>query len=407
MNDVPIPHPTTDEHPATLHRSTVLLMSVATGLTVASLYYCQPLLHEMSSGLGISDAAAGLLVTFTQVGYALGLFFVIPLGDLLERRGLIVTMSLGLVAALLLVAVAPTGAWLFGASLLVGVLSVLAQVLVPLAATLALPAERGRVVGTVMSGLLLGILLARTVAGALAELGGWRSVYVVAAVLMLALTLALRRGLPRSPAPVATSYLGLLRSVGQLVRAEPVLRRRMLYGALVFAQFSVLWTALTGLLVAAPYNYSEAIIGLFGLVGAAGALSAQFAGRHSDKGHTLRLATGFAILLAVSWVAMAAGRDHLLPLIVGIIALDLGVQGVHVSNQSQIYAIPGEARARVNSAYMTTYFIGGSLGSWAATRVAAHHGWSGVCVLGGAISVALVVAIVAGETTLRPVPRRP
>lgn len=386
---------------APLHRSTVLLMAVATGLTVASLYYCQPLLHTMSQGLGIPHAAAGLLVTCTQVGYALGLFFVIPLGDLLERRRLVVNLSFGLVVALLLVAVAPTASWLFVASLLVGLLSVLAQILVPLAANLAAPAERGTVVGTVMSGLLLGILLARTVAGALAEVGGWRAVYVVAAALVLVLAVALRRGLPPSPATVTASYGGLLRSVARLVRTEPVLRRRMLYGALTFAQFSVLWTALTGLLVGAPYHYSEAVIGLFGLVGAAGAVSAQFAGRHSDKGHALHLAVGFAILLLVSWCAMAAGRNHLVPLIIGIVALDLGVQGVQVSNQSQIYAIPGEVRSRVNSAYMTTYFIGGSLGSWAATRVAAAHGWDGVCVLGGGIAVVLLLAIVVGEWTLR------
>ncbi|WP_245988697.1 MFS transporter [Flexivirga caeni] len=390
-----------------LSRATVLLMAAATGVTVASLYYCQPLLDAMSSSFGIAPATAGLLVTFTQVGYAVGLLLVIPLGDLLERRTLIVWLSAALVAALLLVAVSPTGTWLFAASLLVGLLSVVAQILVPLAATLAAPEERGAIVGTIMSGLLLGILLARTAAGLLAEAGGWRSVYVVAAACVALLTVALRRGLPRSPAMAATTYAGLLRSVGRLIVREPILRRRMLYGALAFAQFSVLWTALTGLLTAAPYHYSEAVIGLFGLIGAAGAASAQFAGRHADKGRALALTIGFGVLLGLSWIAMAAGRSHLVPLIVGIVVLDLGVQGVHVTNQSQIYTLAGEARSRVTSAYMTAYFAGGALGSWSATRVAAADGWRGVCLLGGGLAVVLLVAVIVGEASLRIRGRQP
>ncbi|WP_246104640.1 MFS transporter [Rudaeicoccus suwonensis] len=384
-----------------LPRITVLLMAVATGLAVANLYYCQPLLEVIGSSLHISAGSVGTLVTLTQVGYALGLLFVLPLGDLLERRGLIVGMSFASVIALVATATAQNASWLFVASVAVGVLSVLAQVLVPLAASLAAPEERGTIVGTVMSGLLLGILLARTVAGLLAEVGGWRAVYVVAAVLMFVLTFALRRGLPRSEPTVSASYGALLASVGRLVRTEPVLRRRMLYGAVTFAQFSVLWTALTGLLSGPPYHYSELVIGLFGLVGAAGAFAAQIAGRLADRGHATALSVAFGVLLVVSWAATAFGRHDLLPLIVGIVLLDFGVQGMQVTNQSQIYTLAGDARARVNSVYMTAYFVGGALGSWVATRVASAYGWSGVCWLGGGLAVVLVVIVTGGEWSLR------
>lgn len=385
------------ESPTRLSRSTVLLMAVASGLAVANLYYCQPLLDAMADDLHIDAGSAGYLVTLTQIGYALGLVFLLPLGDLLERRGLIVWLSAASVIGLALVAVSPSGYWLFATSLVIGALSTLAQVLVPLAASLASPEQRGTIVGTVMSGLLLGILLARTVAGLLAELGGWRLVYVVAAVGMAVLTFALRAGLPPSPPTTRTTYRRLLGSVLTLIRTQPVLRRRMLYGALTFAQFSVLWTALTGLLVAPPYGYSEAVIGLFGLVGAAGAAAAQGAGRFADRGHALRLSVGFSVALALSWIAMAYGRTHLWPLIVGIVVLDLGVQGMQVTNQSQVYALAEDARARINSAYMGAYFVGGAVGSLIATRVADAYGWPGVCWLGGGLSVLLMASVAVGE----------
>lgn len=383
-----------------LRRATVLLMAVATGVAVANLYYCQPLLALISDDLGVSQAGAGALVTMTQIGYAAGLLLVLPLGDLLERRGLIVTLSLACVVGLIVTATAQNAVWLSLAFVVLGVLSVVTQLLVPLAAVLAAPGERGTVVGMVMSGLLIGILLARTVAGLLAEVVGWRGVYVVAAVAMLLLTLALDRGLPHSRPRVTASYRQLLASVAALVRTEPVLRRRMVYGALAMFQFSVLWTALTGLLAGAPYHYGEGVIGLFGLIGVAGALAAQLAGRFADRGHVVRLSVSFSLLLILSWLILAAGRTNIAALIVGIVVLDAGVQGTQVTNQSQIYAIAPDARARVNSAYMTSYFAGGALGSLLSTQVAAAGGWAAVCWLGGGIAVAQMVTVAIGERTL-------
>lgn len=395
------PAETTATGGSQLSRPLVLLMALAAGVSVANLYYSQPLLDLIGRDLRVAPSAVGILVTVTQLGYAAGLLFVLPLGDLLERRRLIVGMTLTTAVALVLTAFAQNEAWLLVMLLIVGLLSVVAQVVVPLAAALASDDDRGSVVGTVMSGLLIGILLARTLAGLLAEVGGWRSVYLVAAAISLALAAGLWRGLPVSPPTVRTSYAGLLRSVAQLVRTEPVLRRRMLYGALNFAQFSVLWTAITGLLSDAPYHYSEGVIGLFGLAGAAGALAAPLIGRLADGGHQLYASVGAGLLFLVSWALLAGGRASLLALLAGVVLLDLACQSLQVTNQSRIYTLAGDARARVNAAYMTAYFLGGAAGSWVATRVASAYHWPGVCVLGAALGVVMLAAIVVGESSLR------
>nr|WP_243758152.1 MFS transporter [Allobranchiibius sp. GilTou38] len=376
-------------------------MAVAAGVSAANLYYSQPLLDLIGSDLHISSSATGVLVTVTQLGYAVGLLFVLPLGDLLERRRLIVGMTLATAVALVLTAFAQNEIWLLSMLLVVGLLSVVAQVVVPLAAALASDDDRGSVVGTVMSGLLIGILLARTLAGLLAEVGGWRSVYLVAAGLVLVLALGLWRGLPHSPPTVRTSYAGLLGSVLRLVRTEPVLRRRMLYGALAFAQFSMLWTAITGLLSGGPYHYTEAVIGLFGLAGVAGALAAPLVGKLADGGRQIYAAVGSGLILVLSWGLLATGKASLLALLAGVVLLDLASQSLQVTNQSAIYTLDSDARARVNAAYMTAYFLGGAVGSWVATRVAATYHWSGVCVLGAALGVVLLVAVVVGEFSLR------
>ena len=388
-------------------RPLVLLMAVAAGVSVANLYYSQPLLDLIGRDLHIGSSAVGILVTVTQLGYAAGLLFVLPLGDLLERRTLIVGMTLATVVALVLTAFAQNEVWLLSMLLVVGLLSVVAQVVVPLAAALASDDDRGSVVGTVMSGLLIGILLARTLAGLLAEVGGWRSVYLVAAGISLVLAVGLWRGLPVSPPTVRTSYAGLLSSVVRLVRTEPVLRRRMLYGALAFAQFSILWTAITGLLSAAPYHYSEAVIGLFGLAGVAGAVAAPLVGRLADGGRQIYAAVGSGVILVLSWGLLGAGKASLLALLAGVVLLDLASQSLQVTNQSAIYTLAEDARARVNAAYMTAYFVGGAVGSWVATRVASTYHWSGVCVLGAALGVVLLVSVVIGETSLRRLAPQP
>ncbi|ETH34110.1 transporter, major facilitator family protein, partial [Bordetella pertussis H897] len=238
----------------------------------------------------------------------------------------------------------------------------MAQVLVPFAATLAEPHERGKVVGAVMSGLLLGILLARTIAGALADLGSWRTVYWVAAILMLLMSMALWRVLPRSVNPTRLSYPRLLASIVQLYAQEPLLRARSVLGALLFAAFSMLWTPLTFLLSGPNYGYSNTTIGLFGLAGAIGAYGANRFGRLNDRGQGNR-STRQGLLLLASWPLLAWGAHHVAPLLAGVLALDLAIQAVHVTNQSAIYRLRPEARSRLTAGYMTSYFLGGAAGS--------------------------------------------
>jgi predicted MFS family arabinose efflux permease len=264
----------------------------------------------------------------------------------------------------------------------VGITSVAAQILVPFSASLAGEAERGRVVGTVMSGLLLGILLARTAAGVVSQALGWRWVYGIAAALMVALAVLLSRVLPAQPPQVKMRYGALLRSVASLLREEPVVRRRGAYGALTFGAFSVFWTSAAFLLSGPPYHYTEAIIGLFGLLGVAGALAASVAGRLADRGW-VRSSTGTFIAAAFPSYGLLALGSHSLPaLVAGIVVLDLGAQGTHILNQSRIYTLASEARTRLNSAYMTIYFAGGALGSAASTVAYSRSGWLAVCVVG-------------------------
>lgn len=370
---------------APLPRRTVLIFAIACGLVVANLYYAQPMLNVIGREFHSAPGTVGLVITLTQVGYAAGLLFLVPLGDLLNRRRLVITVLLGTTLAVVATAISPTLIWLTTVSLMVGVTSVVAQVLIPFAASLSPAADRGRVVGTIMSGLLLGILLARTFSGLVGQVSSWRAVYWLAAALMLALLVVLRRELPREdPHPEALSYGSLLRSVGRIALEEPLLRRRAVYGAMVFAAFSVFWTVAAFLLSRPPYNYNQAVIGLFGLAGVAGALCASVAGRLSDRGLS-RIATGAFLLCALlSFILLDIGGHALIPLILGVVVLDLGVQGTHITNQSEIYRLRPEARSRLTTVYMVAYFVGGSLGSATAAIIYALSGWTGVCLLGAA-----------------------
>lgn len=375
-----------------LDRRVVLLLAVACGAAVANLYYAQPLLDVIARDLGVSSGAAGLLVTASQVGYAAGLVLLVPLGDLLDRRRMVSRMLLVAAVGLAGAAAAPSFAALAAAIAVVGVTSVVAQVLVPLAGSLAAEHERGKVVGNVMSGLLIGILAARTASGLIAEVGGWRSVYVIGAGVMVVLALVLRRALPPTPPVTDLRYRALLRSVGALVRDEPVLRRRMVYGAAGMAGFSVLWTAIAFLLSSDPYNYGEGTIGLFGLAGLVGAGAAQGAGRLADRGRGHAATGAFLAAILVAWGLIGLGDDSLAALIAGVILLDLGIQGQHIVNQSTIYALRADARSRVTTAYMANNFLWGALGSAAASLAWSAGGWGAVSALGGGIAaVALSV----------------
>jgi predicted MFS family arabinose efflux permease len=365
----------------------ILLMSVATGLAVASNYYAQPLLDTIARAFSLSASSAGFIVTAAQLGYAAGLLFLVPLGDMFERRRLIVSMTLLAAGGMLITASSQSLTMMIIGTALTGLFSVVAQILVPLAATLAAPDKRGKVVGTIMSGLLLGILLARTVAGLLASLGGWRTVYWVASVLMVIMALALWRGLPKVKQENHLNYPQLLGSVFSLFTQDKLLRTRALLGCFTFANFSILWTSMAFLLASPPFNYSEGMIGLFGLAGAAGALGARPAGGLADKGKSHLTTTAGLILLLLSWAAIWYGHFSVMALIVGILVLDLTVQGVHITNQTVIYRLQPEARNRLTAGYMTSYFIGGAAGSLISASAWQHAGWTGVCLAGTLVAV--------------------
>ncbi|MEU3464430.1 MFS transporter [Streptomyces sp. NPDC006733] len=366
----------------------VLLFAVAGGTAVANVYFAQPLLATIGHDLKINPALVGSVVTFTQVGYGVGLFFLVPLGDVTDRRRLIVAQLLLLVAALTAVATAPTAAILLAGMAAVGLLAVVTQTLVAFAASLAPAARRGRVVGQVTSGVVLGILLARTASGLLTDLAGWRSVYLASAALTVLLALALHRVLPRHPdlPPTPLRYGQLLRSTITLFAREPLLRLRALLGLLIFAAFSTLWSSIALPLSEPPRSLSPTAIGALGLVGAVGALAASLAGRLNDRGLSRRT-TGTALaLLAASWLPLAFTRSSLWALLVGVILLDLAVQAVHVTNQTLIHALHPDAGSRLIGGYMVFYSIGSATGALAATWLYTAAGWGAVCALGAAIS---------------------
>jgi len=358
---------------------TVWFMAISTGLVVANIYYAQPLLAEIARAFSLSVTQAGALAMTSQIGTALGMLLFVPLGDTRERRALIITLLLGAAASLLLFAVAPSALWLTFASLAVGATGSIVHTIVPFAAHLAPARQRGRVLGIVLSGMLLGILLGRTVSGLLGAHFGWRVVYFLAAATMLALAVCSRFFLPRSEPQISLRYLALLRSVAGLVRQYSGLRESALLGALLFAGFSAFWTTLVFLLQTPPYHYGADVAGLFGLVGAVGALGAPLVGRLADH-HGPRTTLGAALLIVLgSFLWLGLLGKTFAGLVVGVIAMDLGVQSGHVSNQTRIYSIDPEAKSRLNTVYMVSYFIGGALGSvlgaWS-WRVAQ---WRGVC----------------------------
>jgi predicted MFS family arabinose efflux permease len=387
------------EETRTLRRA-VAAMAFATGVVVANMYYAQPLEAALAEAFHAPSAAIGAVLTLVQLCYALGLATIVPLGDLLERRRLVVTLLTVVVVSQLVVAVAPALAVLAAGAGLVGLAAVAAQILVPFAAHLAPEGRQGRVVSTVMSGLLIGVLVSRVVAGVVSELFGWRSVFVLGAVLTAVAAALLWRTLPvLPPAADAMRYPALLRSVLSLLRDEPVLRWRIVYSVASNASFTALWTSIGFMLAAPPHDLSDAEIGLFALFGVAGAVAAQFAGRLADRGWAHRAVGGFLVATLVAWVPIwlgaGSGVGALLALAVGLLVFDAGAQGVHISNQTIVYGLRPEARSRLNSAYMTSFFLGGAVGSGLSAVLYQGFGWAGVCALGAAFPVVgLVVWLV-------------
>jgi predicted MFS family arabinose efflux permease len=364
----------------------VWLMALTCGLVVANIYYNQPLLAAIGRTFHLSDSSASLVATATQVGYTLGMLFVVPLGDMLERKRLMLFMLLGAAACLGLAAFAPSFALLAGASILLGICSAVPQLLLPMAAHLAPEADRGRIVGRIMSGLLIGILASRTVSGYVGAHLGWRAMFEIAAGLMLALLGLLAWRLPQDRPNFTGSYGSLMKSLLTLTATLPALRRSALVGGLLFAAFSVFWTTLAFFLEGPAYRYGSDVAGFFGVIGAVGALAAPLAGKAADtRGPDFAIGVGILLALA-SYVLMGLTGYHLAGLVLGVILLDVGVQSAHISNQTKIFSLVPEARSRLNTVYMTGYFTGGSLGSVAGGLAWMHGGWPGVCVLGAAFA---------------------
>ncbi|WP_200948441.1 MFS transporter [Kitasatospora sp. Root107] len=348
-------------------RALTLLFAIAGGTAVANLYWAQPLLDFIADDLHASHAIAGWLVTATQIGYAAGALLLVPLGDILDRRRFIPALMICSAVALVGCALAPSMPVLLVAVTLLGLTTVSGQLLTPLAGDLADDTNRGQVVGTVVSGLLIGILTSRTISGLIADAAGWRAIYVLAAAAAVAFALLLRRAIPPLAPKAHLPYPKLLLSVWQVVRQERAVRWTLFLGATAFGVFTMFWTALTFLLSAPPFSYPVSVIGLFGLIGLAGALAAQRAGRLHDRGWSLpATGWGWAAIVASFVVAALVGRS-VAGIIVAIILLDIAVQGVNILNQTRLFAIAPQARSRLNTAFITCNFIGGAIGSAAAS----------------------------------------
>ncbi len=370
----------------TMARGLTLLFAVAGGAAVGNLYWAQPLLDFIARDLNASPVAAGWLVTATQLGYAAGILFIVPLGDVLDRRRLIPLMMLGATAALALCAVAPSFGVLLVALTLVGLTTVSGQLLTPLAGDLADDAHRGRVVGTVVSGILIGILVSRTISGLVADAAGWRAIYALAAAAAVLFAAVLYRAIPTVPPKARMAYPALIASVMTVVLRERTVRWTLVLSAAGFAMFTMFWTALTFLLSGPPFRYPVSVIGLFGLVGLAGAVAAQRSGRFHDRGWSLP-ATGAALALTLVTFVVAAfsGRSLVLILIV-VLVLDVALQALGILNQLRVFAVSGEARSRLNTAYVTCNFLGGALGSAAAAVLWSAGGWTAVAIAGVVLS---------------------
>ena len=373
--------------PGKNERAPLPFLGLACAVGVSSIYYNQPLLGEMAHTFHSSEAHIGLVAVAIQIGYACGMLLFVPLGDVLERRALMMRMYAAVSIALLLVAVAPSLLWVIGASVLVGLFASVTHIALPIAPDLVEDKQRGRAIGIVMTGLLLGILLARTFSGWVSKIHGWRWVFVVAAIINLAFVPLLRKKMPLLEPRQNLRYADAMKSLWTLFRTQPQLREACIVGALVFASFSCFWTTLAFMLEA-NFKLGSGVAGTFGVVGAAGAMVATVAGRLADRHGARWVASAGISILAFSylllWLAIyikASLFVHLAALVVGVIILDIGAQMTQVSNQTRIFGLVPSARSRINTIYMVVYFSGAALGSWLSSLVWVHWKWNGVSLL--------------------------
>ncbi len=378
--------------PATsLNKLTLWVMTIATGLVVANLYYSQPLLDDIARTYHVSNGAAGYIAMLTQIGYATGMLFLIPLGDMLKRKKLMMVDFALIVLSLLLAGFAPSFFVLMIASFLIGFTSVVPQLIIPMAAHLSKPEERGKTVGHIMSGLLIGILLSRTISGYVGAHFSWQIMFIIAAGMMLLLWVIIYFLFPEIEPQYKGNYAELMQSLITLIKSEPLLRLASVRGFLCYACFGAFWTTLIFLLRQPQFNLGSQAAGLFGLVGAFGALGAALMGRISDKSNPYKVTTFSILLIVASYVVFFLSDKSLTGLIIGVILLDLGVQATHISNQTMIFTLSAEARNRLNTVYMVSYFLGGATGTFLASRAWNTFHWEGVSIIGLILSAAALL----------------
>ncbi|OXA70563.1 MFS transporter [Flavobacterium aquidurense] len=379
-----------------LSKTNVLFMAACTGLIVANLYYCQPLIVLIANEFKIPEANAGTITYLTQAGYAIGLFFMVPLGDKIERKKQILMTTFASVIALILAATAKSFFLLQIASLLIGITSIVPQLILPLAASLCAPEQRGKVVGTIMSGLLVGILLSRTLSGFIGQYLGWRSMFYIAAGICLLIFFVIQNKFPVNKPQFKGSYGELIKSLFTLIKTEPVLREATIINVFSFAQFGAFWTTMVLLLSGAPFHYNSATIGLFGIVGASGALAAPLVGRLGDKGGS-RVAVGYGcLLILISFLVFYFSVESVIGIAIGIVFIDIGIQGVHISNQTRVYSLLPEARNRLNTVFMSFSFLGTAAGSAYGLFLWKLGGWHAVSI--GCVGLSVLSLIVYGLT---------
>ena len=380
-------------------RALFTLLAVAAGVAAANLYYAQPLAAAIAGDLHAGVAEVGTAMTVTQVGYALGMILLVPLGDGRVRRAVIVVTAASAVVALLLVAWSGSIAALTGASFLVGIASSVVQMLIPYGVDLGRPEERGRIVGNIMAGLLTGILLSRTVSGAIGAALGWRAVYLIAAGAMAALTVILRLAMPRREPAERLRWASILRSLGHVLLSEPTLQRRAVVGALGMGSFSVFWSMLSFHL--ADLGHGSATAGMFGAIGVVGIFVAPVAGRLAIGPNPSRLNLLGLAVAALSFLVFVLGASSLVAIGIGVVLLDAGVQASHLTNQTVIFGMRPELRSRLNALYMVAYFAGGALGTFAASIAWAHGKWAMVCATGAAFALGGMLPLIRERTSAR------
>lgn len=374
------------------------LITLTTGIVVGNNYYNQPLLGLMAKDFHVSEAAISIIAMLTQIGFATGLLFIVPLGDMVKRKKLILSIFLLIIVSLAGMVMAPTLELLYIASFMVGFSSVVPQMLVPLTAELSTPEKRNSSIGMVMSGLLLGILLSRVAAGFIGDIWGWKAIYYIAIACMILLMLLLAFKLPNIQPTFKETYLQLMHSLVHLTKTQPVLRLSALRGALGFAGFSAFWITLVFHLQEAPFHAGSAVAGSFGLIGAVGALAASIVGKISSRVSTYRIILSSIFILLLSWVIFYFGGYSYMGLISGVILIDLGLQSMHISNQSSFFALNLGATNRLNTVYMFSYFTGGSLGSYLASLAWKYFQWNGVVFTGFCCTLlVLIVHITYGK----------